>query len=63
MSGLAFQNLKQMSFSDIWEDLHSGLKHVFSRQNMPKARYMELYAYPILVDAMYDLITLTYDEK
>ena len=49
MSGRGFRNphgMKQMSLSDIWEDLHSGIRHVFSRQNMSKARHIELHTYP-----------------
>ena len=52
MTGRGFQNphgMKQTSLSDIWEDLHSGIRHAFSRQNMPKARYMELHTYPTLL--------------
>jgi len=50
MTSRGFQNphgMKQTSLSDIWEDLHSGIRHAFSRQNMPKARYMELHTYPL----------------
>ena len=49
MSERGFRNphsLKQTSLSDIWEDLHSGIRHVFNRQNMPKARRIELHTYP-----------------
>ncbi|XP_065883604.1 cullin-1-like [Dysidea avara] len=48
MTSRGFQNphgMKQTSLSDIWEDLHSGIRHAFGRQNMPKARYMELHTH------------------
>jgi len=38
--------MKPVNLADIWEDLFRGIKHIYSRENMLKKRYMELYTYP-----------------
>jgi len=38
--------MKTVNLTDIWEDLSNGIHHIYSRQNMPKKRYMGLYTYP-----------------
>ncbi len=38
--------MKPVNLRDIWEDLSDGIHHIYSRQNMPKKRYMGLYTYP-----------------
>lgn len=63
INGRSFQkyqkpfSMNQTSLSDIWEDLHYGIRHTFSRQNMTKARRIELHTYPAnlssFVDQMY----------
>jgi cullin 1 len=37
--------MKPVNLSDIWGDLSQGIQHIYSRQNMPKKRYMELYTH------------------
>lgn len=38
--------MKPVNLTDIWEDLSTGIHHIYSRQSMPKKRYMGLYTYP-----------------
>ena len=38
--------MKPVNLGDIWEDLSTGIHHIFSRQSMLKKRYMGLYTYP-----------------
>ena len=40
--------MKPVNLLDIWEDLSRGIRHIYSRESMPKKRYMELYTYPPL---------------
>ena len=40
--------MKPVNLGDIWEDLSSGIHHIYSRQSMPKKRYMGLYTYPFV---------------
>ena len=39
--------MKPVNLVDIWEDLSRGIRHIYSRESMPKKRYMELYTYPV----------------
>ena len=41
-----YPSMKPVNLVDIWEDLLTGIKHVYARQSMSKKRYMELYTYP-----------------
>ncbi len=38
--------MKTVNLTDIWDDLSTGIHHIYSRQSMPKKRYMGLYTYP-----------------
>ena len=39
--------LKTTNLGEIWADLESGIRQIFSRSSMAKKRYMELYTYPV----------------
>ena len=39
--------IKPVDLEDIWGDLSKGIRRIYSRQSMPKKRYMELYTYPL----------------
>ena len=41
-----YPGMKPVNLLDIWEDLLSGIRHVYARQSMSKKRYMGLYTYP-----------------
>ena len=40
-----YPSMKPVNLADIWEDLLTGIRHVYARQSMSKKRYMELYTY------------------
>ncbi len=37
---------KSTSLDQIWDDLKEGIQQIYLKQNMEKAKYIQLYTYP-----------------